>query len=184
MPMAGGKSVATADSGEDAIEFAAKCHTSFATYKGHLTRAVKVFNQQVALIVVAKPITAELEDAHADVKLHWKKVEAALNDLIDGSIAAGLTAEDDESFDNSWDKLFELVAGVKSNIWMHKIVSTGNGMCSGSCDFCSRCGRHHDSGSRRPASAQHPGGQGPQALGALLRQYAFALAVSLSWERR
>jgi hypothetical protein len=91
----------------------AKANAAFGAYKGHFTRALKVFDRQVALVLASEltsQAVAALETAHKDFINRYNKTSKALDDLVDATIAAD---EDDSHTIDKRDALYDEFSKVE-----------------------------------------------------------------------
>jgi hypothetical protein len=100
-----------------AVAALAKARAAFSAYKGHFTRALKTFDRQVALVLAAEPTAqavAALETSHDTFVTRYNKASAALDDLIDATIAA---EEDDSHTSTSVTPSTTSIPRLKRSTW-------------------------------------------------------------------
>jgi hypothetical protein len=125
-----------------AVATLAKARAAFSAYKGHFTRALKTFDRQVALVLAAEPTAqavAALETSHDTFVTRYNKASAALDDLIDATIAAeedDHTIDERDALDDEYSKVEEVYLDAASRLSRglrraQAILCSAAGACGG-----------------------------------------------------
>jgi hypothetical protein len=125
-----------------AVAALAKARAAFSAYKGHFTRALKTFDRQVALVLASEPTSqavAALETSHDTFVTRYNRASAALDDLIDATIAAeedDHTIDERDALDDEYSKVEEVYLDAASRLSRglrraQAILCSAAGACGG-----------------------------------------------------